>query len=276
MSLPIVLFLSLYSLSHLQLLRSVSAHPGDSNSNIKISCPNSFSCGKFGPLYFPLTNQTYSQCGACTVFCDEDDRRHEVETVLVGEDFSPLNVTQISSKANGRSMIKLNNTSFQADLDARNCSALRNLSLPNTPFISFSIPHNLTLFQCNRSSFAFSSPTDDLYVNYTGCDDRNYIYYYKYPDDNVSAAANVFRGCPAIELPLEGSEKIEPGHRDDPFKLLTATYFIELHVSEDCLNCHRRGGQCQTISHKFHCTAKTGILCLIQTSNIMVSSCCCS
>ncbi|XP_052199454.1 LEAF RUST 10 DISEASE-RESISTANCE LOCUS RECEPTOR-LIKE PROTEIN KINASE-like 1.1 [Diospyros lotus] len=245
-------FLSLINFS------SISAHPEESNnnSNIKISCPKSFTCGSFGTLYFPFSNQSNSQCGLCTVFCDEDHPRLPVGMYLVSEPFFFGNITQISSEANGRSMIKLINTSFKADLDARNCSALRNLSLPYTPSISFSIPHNLTLFQCNRSSFAFSSPTDDLYFNYTVCDDHNYIYYYKYPDDNVSATANVFRGCPAIQLPLEGSEKIEPGDRDDPFKLLTATYFIELHVSEDCLKCHQRGGQCLNTNQKFHCTIK--------------------
>ncbi|XP_052198778.1 rust resistance kinase Lr10-like [Diospyros lotus] len=262
MSPPIVLFLSLYSLSHLQLLHSVSAHPEDSNSNSNgnSNCPKSFGCGKFGPLYFPLTNEIYSQCGLCTVICVEDDRRHAVVMSLVSEHFSFTNIAQISSEANGRSRIKLNDISFKADLDARNCRALRNLSLPNSASLSFSIPHNLTLFQCNRISFASSSPTDNLYFNYTDCDDHNYIYYYKYPPhpDNVSdSQAQLFQGCSLIQLPLTLDE-VDPDDVGDPFELLTASYYIELQASEDCLKCHRRGGQCQTINQKFHCTSKTG------------------
>ncbi|XP_052198776.1 rust resistance kinase Lr10-like [Diospyros lotus] len=233
---------------------------GYSNGNIKISCPNSFGCGKFGPLYFPLTTEIYSQCGLYTVFCNGDDQLPDVYIFDPSEHFYLRNVTEISSHSNGRSRIKLNDTSFKADLDTRNCSALRNLTLPNSASLSFSIPHNLTLFQCNRSSFASSSPTDNLYFNYTGCDDHNYIYYYKYPPqpDNVSySQAQLFHGCSLIQLPLS-SDEFEPVDVGNLFELLTASYYIELQASEDCLKCHRRGGQCQEINQKFHCTAKTG------------------
>ncbi|XP_052198775.1 LEAF RUST 10 DISEASE-RESISTANCE LOCUS RECEPTOR-LIKE PROTEIN KINASE-like 2.1 isoform X2 [Diospyros lotus] len=234
----------------------------NSNSNIKISCPNSFGCGKFEPLYFPLTNQIYSQCGLSIVFCNEDDQLPQAHIYDPSERFSLNNVTEISSCTNGSSRIKVNNTIFKADLDARNCRALRNLSLPNSASLSFSIPHNLTLFQCNRSSFASSSPTDNLYLNYTGCDDHSYIYYYKYPPhrDNVSySQAQLFNVCSLIQLPLS-SEEFEPGDVGDLFELLTASYFVELQASEDCLKCHRRGGQCQEIGQKFRCTAKTGLI----------------
>ncbi|GMP58969.1 hypothetical protein CsSME_00022437 [Camellia sinensis var. sinensis] len=34
-------------------------------------CPQSFNCGKLGPIKFPFSNGTYPGCGLCTVNCSE-------------------------------------------------------------------------------------------------------------------------------------------------------------------------------------------------------------
>ncbi|GMP58956.1 hypothetical protein CsSME_00022432 [Camellia sinensis var. sinensis] len=57
-------------------------------------CPQSFNCGKLGPIKFPFSNDTYPRCGLCTVNCSElvpklhfwsMEERYEVEEFLNDE-----------------------------------------------------------------------------------------------------------------------------------------------------------------------------------------------
>ncbi|XP_052199394.1 LEAF RUST 10 DISEASE-RESISTANCE LOCUS RECEPTOR-LIKE PROTEIN KINASE-like 1.1 [Diospyros lotus] len=243
-------FVALYFLSH----PAVSADD-NSNNNIKISCPKSSRCGNSERLlYFPLSNTSNPQCGLCSVFCL--DREHPVGGITCGNEF--FWITEISSRPSGNGSVKVHDPEFSL---AGDCSGIRNLSLPNSPSISFTIPHNLTLFRCKKSS-RHSPPAHDEYLNYTGCDGFN-LYYNKHLRDdhhNVSASADSFHGCETILQPLTSTpskKKPELGEKDDDlFKLLNGTYYAEFQATEDCLKCHWRGGQCQNINQTFHCKAE--------------------
>ncbi|XP_052199393.1 LEAF RUST 10 DISEASE-RESISTANCE LOCUS RECEPTOR-LIKE PROTEIN KINASE-like 1.1 [Diospyros lotus] len=202
-------FVALYFLSH----PAVSAHD-NSNNNTKISCPKSSRCGNSGPLYFPFSNLFNPQCGLCTVFCNHSE--HRVKGISFGsekETYFPI--TEISSWPSGNGSVKVHDPEFTKRLRAGDCSGFRNLSLPNSPSLSFTIPHNLTLFKCRKSSLP-SPPAHDEYFNYTGCHEFC-LYYNKHPLDvhhNVSASGDSFHGCDTILLPLTSTpskNKTEPG-----------------------------------------------------------------
>ncbi|XP_052199480.1 LEAF RUST 10 DISEASE-RESISTANCE LOCUS RECEPTOR-LIKE PROTEIN KINASE-like 2.4 isoform X4 [Diospyros lotus] len=237
-------FVALYFLSH----PAVSA-----NDNSKISCPPSFPCRNSGPLlYFPFYNANNPQCGLCSVVCP--DRENHVGEITCGnENFL---VTEISSTPSGNGSVEVYEPEFTKRSLAGDCSGFRNFSLPNSPSISFTIPHNLTLFKCSKS-YRHSPPALDEYLNYTGCDDFN-LYYKQH---NVSASAHSFHDCETILRPLTSTpskKKTEPGENDDDLlKLLNGTYHVEFQVTKVCLKCHGRGDQCDTtIDQKFHCKAK--------------------
>ncbi|XP_052199479.1 LEAF RUST 10 DISEASE-RESISTANCE LOCUS RECEPTOR-LIKE PROTEIN KINASE-like 1.1 isoform X3 [Diospyros lotus] len=237
-------FVALYFLSH----PAVSA-----NDNSKISCPPSFPCRNSGPLlYFPFYNANNPQCGLCSVVCP--DRENHVGEITCGnENFL---VTEISSTPSGNGSVEVYEPEFTKRSLAGDCSGFRNFSLPNSPSISFTIPHNLTLFKCSKS-YRHSPPALDEYLNYTGCDDFN-LYYKQH---NVSASAHSFHDCETILRPLTSTpskKKTEPGENDDDLlKLLNGTYHVEFQVTKVCLKCHGRGGQCDTtFDQKFHCKAK--------------------
>ncbi|XP_052199452.1 LEAF RUST 10 DISEASE-RESISTANCE LOCUS RECEPTOR-LIKE PROTEIN KINASE-like 1.1 [Diospyros lotus] len=248
-------FVALYFLSH----PAVSALDNN-NNNIKITCPESFRCGNSGPpLYFPFSNISNPQCGLCTVFCSDHEDRKSFINFGSEEKFT---ITDILSRHSGYGRVTVvHDPEFTKRLRAGDCSGLRNFSSPDSPFISFTIPHNLTLFKCRKSS-PLSPPAHAEYFNYTACDDF-YLYYNKHPIDdhhNFSASADSFHGCDTIQLPLTPGlykSETEPGENDeDLLELLKGTYYIDLQVAEDCLKCHRRGGLCQTNNRRFHCTAK--------------------
>ncbi|THG12995.1 hypothetical protein TEA_006976 [Camellia sinensis var. sinensis] len=67
----------------------------------------------------------------------------------------------------------------------------------------------------------------------------------------LSFPARLPPSCSVIQLPVNSSNT-NP-NVGDPFNLLTDTFSLVLHVSEDCLKCYQGGGQCQNDNQKFHC-----------------------
>ncbi|CAL5338826.1 unnamed protein product [Camellia sinensis] len=64
--------------SQLQMLRLASrwitqviVHSTWQDDKYQHGCPQSFNCGKLGPIKFPFSNGTYPGCGLCTVNCSE-------------------------------------------------------------------------------------------------------------------------------------------------------------------------------------------------------------
>ncbi|XP_028120723.1 LEAF RUST 10 DISEASE-RESISTANCE LOCUS RECEPTOR-LIKE PROTEIN KINASE-like 1.1 isoform X2 [Camellia sinensis] len=239
-------FRAIFLLSHLLLLHSFSAKEDNKNQN---TCPKSFDCKPFHqPLSFPFSNSMYPQCGLCTVTCDEPSK------IQLGNEGRWYDVVAIEEKLSGI-ILQIRDQFLKTQIGNESCDVFKNLSFPNTSSISFTVdPPYLTFFKCNKS-FPFVSPKDHFH-NYTNCNDYN-LYYkyssdYKDPDHQSSPSVPLSPSCSVIQLPLNFLNT--NSNEDDPFNLLTHTFSLELHVSEDCQRCYQEeGGQCQNDNQKFHC-----------------------
>ncbi|KAL7171133.1 hypothetical protein ACSBR2_035896 [Camellia fascicularis] len=243
MDVPFIL--AIFLLSHLLLLHSFSAKEDNKNQT---TCPKSFDCKPFHhPLSFPFSNSTYPHCGLCTVTCDEPPSKIQLGNegpwydVVATEENLSANIFQIHDQF------------LHTQLQNESCDIF-NLSFPNTSSVSFTIYSPcLTFFKCNKNLDLVSLKEDHFkdFHNYTNCKDYNL--YYKFPDDPLSSPARHPPSCSVIQLPLELSNR-ENHNEDEPFNLLTHTFSLELHVSEDCRWCYLEGGgQCQNDNQKFHC-----------------------
>ncbi|THG13004.1 rust resistance kinase Lr10-like [Camellia sinensis] len=244
MDVPFIL--PIFLLSHLLLL--LHSFSAQEDNKIRITCPKSFDCKPFHqPLSFPLSNSTYSQCGLCTVTCEPN----QPPQIQLGNEGPWYDVVAIEENLSGN-IFQIHDKFLQTQLEKKSCNVFKNLSFPNTSSISFTIYPYLTFFKCNKN-FDPVSPKEDHFTdfhNYTNCEDYNL--YYKYPDDDLlSFPAPLPPSCSVIQLPVNSSNT-NP-NVGDPFNLLTDTFSLVLHVSEDCLKCYQGGGQCQNDNQKFHC-----------------------
>ncbi|CAL5419212.1 unnamed protein product [Camellia sinensis] len=244
-SMDVPFSLAIFLLSHLLLLlHSFSAQEDNKNQS---TCPNSFDCKPFHhPLHFPFSNSTYPHCGSCTVTCDEP-----LSQIQLGNEGPWYDVVATEENLSGN-IFQIHDQFLQTQLENKSCDVFKNLSIPNTSSISFTIYSYLTFFKCDKS-FHLVAPKDHFH-NYTNCKDYNLYYkypHYKDPDYQSSPPAPLPSSCSVIQLPLNLS-KTNP-NEDDLFNLLTHTYSLEFHVSEDCWRCYIRGGQCQNDNQKFHC-----------------------
>ncbi|CAL5419220.1 unnamed protein product [Camellia sinensis] len=243
MDVPFIL--PIFLLSHLLLL--LHSFSAQEDNKIQITCPKSFDCKPFHqPLSFPLSNSTYSQCGLCTVTCEPN----QPPQIQLGNEGPWYDVVPIEKNLSGN-IFQIRDQFLQTQLEKKSCDVFKNLSFPN-PSISFTFSPHLTFFKCNKN-FDPVSPKEDHFTdfhNYTNCEDYNL--YYKYPDDDLlSFPAPLPPSCSVIQLPVNSSNT-NP-NVGDPFNLLTDTFSLVLHVSEDCLKCYQGGGQCQNDNQKFHC-----------------------
>ncbi|CAL5350195.1 unnamed protein product [Camellia sinensis] len=243
MDVPFIL--AIFLLSHLLLL--LHSFSAQEDNKIQITCPKSFDCKPFHqPLSFPLSNSTYSQCGLCTVTCEPN----QPPQIQLGNEGPWYDVVAIEENLSGY-IFQIHDKFLQTHLQNESCDVFKNLSFPN-PSISFTFSPHLTFFKCNKN-FDPVSPKEDHFTdfhNYTNCEDYNL--YYKYPDDDLlSFPAPLPPSCSVIQLPVNSSNT-NP-NVGDPFNLLTDTFSLVLHVSEDCLKCYQGGGQCQNDNQKFHC-----------------------
>ncbi|PIN26094.1 Serine/threonine protein kinase [Handroanthus impetiginosus] len=204
-------------------------------------CQNSFNCGYLGTLQFPLSYEP--GCGLFLVNC--------------------TSIPAIQFEAGGpwyRILQKLSTNKFRivdellrGNLLTRNCVAFGNISLPVSPFTSFTISPNLTLFSCRN----FLDPDDkqkvqdyfEYYKNHTHCD--AFTLYYRDQDNNFPT--NIPGNCSVIQMPVQSAQ--ESG---DLFHLLSPEFDLEWHISPDCLSCHNRGRTCVVSSdNHIHCEGKS-------------------
>ncbi|THG13001.1 hypothetical protein TEA_006982 [Camellia sinensis var. sinensis] len=241
-------FLAIFLLSHLLLLHSFSAKEDNKNQS---TCPKSFDCKPLHhPLDFPFSNSTYPQCGLRTVTCDEP-----LSKIQLGKEGSWYDVTTEENLSGN--IFQIHDQFLQTQLETESCDVFKNLSFPNTSSVSFTIYHPYLSFKCNKN-FDLKDYHFKEFHNYTNCTDYNL--YYKYPYHQLSSPATLPPSCSVIQLPLNLSNT-KNHNEDDPFNLLTHTFSLELHLSEDCLRCYlEEGGQCQNDNQKFHCaTTNKGI-----------------
>ncbi|KAJ9140772.1 hypothetical protein P3X46_031377 [Hevea brasiliensis] len=217
------------------LLSLLTLHASAEVKNHHPSCPP-FNCGKLGRISFPFTNTTHSDCGFIAVDgCSEPVQRIQLEGG--GKWYEAKSISENNT-------VQIHDEELQTLLKSNQCYAFSNLTLPSSPFLSFQVTPNLTVFKCCHT--LNNTPSSDS--NYTGCKDYNI--FYNYLGHRLPSLPLL---CSILQLPFSKPEK-----RNNIFELLTANYSLEIQVSSACYNCFKQGGQCELESKKFQCTAKVG------------------
>ncbi|KAL8035142.1 hypothetical protein ABFX02_12G077600 [Erythranthe guttata] len=218
MNLVIIKFLLFFFLFHSSIITSAVS-----------KCPKSFECGSLGSLDFPISNST--GCGLFTVDgCDSDNPTVQLEPGGL--------VYNISRNISTNSFLIKDHT-LQWQLNEMNCFAFRNVSLPKSPSISFSVSPNLTVFACINPNYI----RDRKFIphNYRSHNCSLFTVYYGFPTPEVGPVPS---DCRVMQLPLKPN--YAQYSLDNVFGLLTSEYILEWNVSENCSECHRGGGQCLT------------------------------
>ncbi|KAL2509326.1 Protein kinase superfamily protein [Forsythia ovata] len=212
-------FLLFFSLFHLIILNFVNS-----------KCPGNFQCASLGILEFPLSNYSQPECGFLRVDCNASSPK----LYLANEELSsPYDIlSKISTN-----VFSIRNPTLLGYLRYKFCDLpYINFSLPNSPSISFTIFPNITLFRCIKSN-----DTQKRYFqgfrNYSGCESFD-IYYTT--TENLLSPPN---GCSAVPVPVYS--QYDP-NTTDFWDLFTDQYNLEWHLSDDCSECHKKGGQCAT------------------------------
>ena len=237
---PVLDFLLLL-VCHLMLL-FVAA--GDGNGD-RGECPASFECGYLGNISFPFTTTERPDCGLLSIQnCNEIVQPKRIQLQNKGKWFYVILKHHVS---NTSSSIHIRDDDFYRLLQSRSCEAFsRNYTLPPPfHFASFSIEYNATLFRCNRSLHV-STPKQYVF-NYTGCPD--YDLYYTFPIAEEYLPSSL-AACTKVQLPIK-----DVPDANDPFTFVNADITIQVHLSEECANCHyQKRGLCQLDSQsKFYC-----------------------
>lgn len=202
--------------------------------------PTSFDCPGIGPMEFPFSNSdTPTDCGLFTVNCTNSSH-----TLLQLE--SGGTWYQILHKISPNKL-SIRDTGLQNLLHRNSCRSLFNQSLPThtTPFTSFAISPTFTVFTCFNVS-----NLNETNQNFQSHNCWYYMAYYRNPANTSVYNQNVIpRPCLATELPVNSGQ-----YMDNLFELISSNFTLHWNVSEECMSCHARGGQCSTNSmNEFFC-----------------------
>ncbi|XP_058184728.1 rust resistance kinase Lr10-like isoform X3 [Rhododendron vialii] len=232
--------LALFLVSHLLVLHSSGF------------CPPSFNCsGPLDPIKIPHTNYTRSLYGLCTVSCDEPDPK----VIWKGIPYPDSNTTP--------GTIKINDSALKTLIQSNSCdfSSYIPTFYNNPSSVSFTISPSLTIFKCNTSSHKLRWEADEYFRDnhdrYDGCEGGGYTVYYSHPNDQVDqdpTRGSHLPNCHRFQLPSVEEEGDPPS---DLFSLLTSDFFVEYHLSDECLKCRDDdGGLC--LRHLRECSNETG------------------
>ena len=222
-----------FVLSHLLLL-----HSAEEENSLYSNC-SFFKCGKFGSIGFPFFNSKYPFCrgGLLGVNCDGTPPTIQLE--LGGKQYEVINISYTNTT---QSTTHIKDPLLLDFLKPQKCESITNLTFPSPPSISYEITSpNQTLFKCNRT-LPITSPPNFKHVS---CLDNYNIYY---SHSNHSSPTS-FSECSIIQLPQR-----EHPNNNELFSLLSDEINLEVHVSDACSSCHRRGGLCELDEKRtFYC-----------------------
>ncbi|GFP85375.1 glycerophosphodiester phosphodiesterase protein kinase domain-containing gdpdl2 [Phtheirospermum japonicum] len=118
--------------------------------------------------------------------------------------------------------------------------ALGNLTLPAvSASATLTVTPNLAMFTCLTRS-TNSETIQDYFPNYSRRNFSLFDVYYRYPETSSDVpVTDIPSDCVMVQVPINST-------RDSTnlLDLLSPEYVIEWNVSEDCYNCHHRGGKC--------------------------------
>ncbi|XP_073138255.1 LEAF RUST 10 DISEASE-RESISTANCEUS RECEPTOR-LIKE PROTEIN KINASE-like 2.4 isoform X3 [Henckelia pumila] len=195
-------------------------------------CPKSFTCGNLTSLEFPLAASDKPECGLFTVDCTEP-ANPRIQLTGGGKQY------QILGKISAN-ILKLLDPVLENDLRiSRSCLILRDLPIPFNPTASLTYFPNITVFTCDAKSDASGKTWDVFkgYWNFTGC--GGFMVFYSNSSDRIPSSSGEFQGCAITQVPVKSNQDM-----GELFDMVTAEFELEWNVSEDCLACHNRGGQC--------------------------------
>ncbi|KAK4409634.1 Rust resistance kinase Lr10 [Sesamum angolense] len=158
-----------------------------------------FSCGSLGILEFPLSDKIEPECGLFVVDCYTTPPRIQLEAGGTWYDILQMLSTNKFSVVDPTLNVHLSSTS---------CFSFQNQSLSDSPFSSFTVSPNLTIFSCAM----FLDHNDKVkvqdyfqnYKNYTSCELRTL--YYKDPAGFTSSEIRIPESCSVIQMPVKSTQ----------------------------------------------------------------------
>ncbi|XP_022871260.1 LEAF RUST 10 DISEASE-RESISTANCE LOCUS RECEPTOR-LIKE PROTEIN KINASE-like 2.4 [Olea europaea var. sylvestris] len=211
-------------------------------------CPRQFQCGNLGNLEFPLANSP--GCGLLPVDCGAQPNP------IIHLDYYPFSPSYEILKKSSPNELFIRSTFLERVLHNNKeiCKLFFHLPMPPSPSISISLFPNITLFKCLKDwNYDNEVPNfQEIYGNYDGCDFFD-IYY---PKSNGSLSPP--KDCSV--LPLPGNLQYNSDSMD-LFQRLGSDCLLKWNVSDDCRNCHRKGGNCTTnMKNEFRCDKAAGMI----------------
>ncbi|GFS32818.1 protein kinase superfamily protein [Actinidia rufa] len=211
-------------------------------------CPDSFNCGILGSIKFPLSSNSYPECGLFTVNCSEPSPK--INLGVKEQWYDIIDKVQDNE-------IRVHDRLLGLLINTTSCdifSFYLNWSLYPTPSVAFTSYPTLTLFKCTTTNSELDKEKEDYFQgnhNYSGC--SGYTVYYQYPDhrQEVLTTRSFPRHCSGIELPVVPPKGGQ--NASDLFSILASEFTIRFNVSNQCSKCHHNGGQCSQDHHEFRC-----------------------
>ncbi|KAL5830608.1 hypothetical protein ACOSQ3_020076 [Xanthoceras sorbifolium] len=235
-------YLVFFLVSHQLLLSS-------SEQDLNPRCPP-FRCGGLN-IGFPFSNQTHPECGLFVV--DNCNERFGPKIQLVKNELS-FYVKDISQD---NTLWPQDNPSLDPCYNFSR-KLFRNLTLPSSPFFSFDIPINKTLFRCPRTLDRvpknYSLFCNDSTNSYISRNESNYsLIQDKHPNKSLRSPPHQ---CSPIQLQTTRTQRHVVFNN-----LYTGFFFLQVKVTKECYECHWKQGRCKSDSRgNFYCSnAKTGV-----------------
>ncbi|XP_047258403.1 LEAF RUST 10 DISEASE-RESISTANCE LOCUS RECEPTOR-LIKE PROTEIN KINASE-like 2.1, partial [Capsicum annuum] len=194
----------------------------------------------FSSFSFPFYKSSEPDCGLWKVDCD--NRLTELE----GMKF------EILEKYGASMRLKV---PILGDLLKNNsCQTFdKDITLPFTPSISYTVDNHLTLLKCNSSDKTLGKVFDSKIHQSYAC--GSIILYYNTSLGHGEYPALDFpSSCSAIQLPVPQSS-VAKSNNSGLFHQLSDRFTLSWTVSEECNACYYRGGMCQTnnATKEFYC-----------------------
>ncbi|KAK0574757.1 hypothetical protein LWI29_028557 [Acer saccharum] len=229
-------YLVFFLISH-QLLVSLS------EEDINQRCP-SFRCGHLN-IGFPFSNRTHPECG---LFVVDNCNEQEAPKIQLGENESFFYVKDISQD---NTLMLHDHQPVPEPFENYSCKSFRNLTLSRSPFFTFNIKFNLTLFNCPHTHD--SIPTDfSLLCNYSTHSVINDKDFFKFNRSNIRQRSPSAQ-CSVIHSPVTKTQKHVIFH-----DMFTGWFYLQMHVTRECYERHWRGAQCQSDSKGNFICSKAG------------------
>ncbi|KAL8470765.1 hypothetical protein ACS0TY_033365 [Phlomoides rotata] len=211
-------------------------------------CQLSYPCRNF-TLEFPFFDaKDHPECGLFPVHGCDPDHEYGFPRADIGSTHDP-HFIDILHKFPEKNSFLMEDFGLPDLLKKNSCDALSYLSPLNShpDSVSFTFSPNFTIFICFKEPYI-----EPIFHEYQRKDCVVFNVFYKTPASDSPDIRDIPHECSMVQLP-----KSEINHdSDDLFNLLSAQFVAEWSVSEACLECSQRGGQCRTYNwsqNTFYC-----------------------